>query len=152
MGKKWIERLTDRQKECLRLVAKGYTSKEIGRFLSLSPSTVDNHILTAMQIVEAQNRAEAGRMLSDEENRQNLPSQPEPLADAQYSSPTTNAAVQRPIRLMNNYASFIPPIGGQNNDLGQTERTIKILQLSAISLTILVSLVLLIAGALKAFS
>jgi FixJ family two-component response regulator len=44
-----FDRLTLRQKDCLRLVAQGYTSKEIGRELGISYSTVDNHLLAATQ-------------------------------------------------------------------------------------------------------
>jgi DNA-binding CsgD family transcriptional regulator len=41
-------RLTARQADCIALVARGLSSKEIARELGISPSTVDNHIAIAM--------------------------------------------------------------------------------------------------------
>jgi DNA-binding NarL/FixJ family response regulator len=35
--------LTQREREVLKLVAEGYTSREIGRFLCISPKTVERH-------------------------------------------------------------------------------------------------------------
>lgn len=56
--------LSERQRQCMNLVAQRHTSKEIGRALSLSPSTVDNHIQAAMERLGVRSRAEAVRLLN----------------------------------------------------------------------------------------
>ena len=55
MNERGIAQLTERQKDCLRLVGQGFTSKEIGRELDLSPSTVDNHVASAVPVLNATN-------------------------------------------------------------------------------------------------
>jgi DNA-binding NarL/FixJ family response regulator len=37
------ERLTDREREVMRLIAEGYTAPEIGEQLAISPKTVDTY-------------------------------------------------------------------------------------------------------------
>jgi DNA-binding CsgD family transcriptional regulator len=145
MDEQKIERLTDRQKDCLRLVARGFTSKEIGRLLDLSPSTVDNHITMAVQLLGAPSRGAAARALAGLEGGQYLPSQPPELAE------DTNNALNSPKAEARTQASFgqrlfaLPPMGGKKNDLDGTSRTLRILQVavlaaaSAIALTILIS-------------
>jgi DNA-binding CsgD family transcriptional regulator len=147
-----FHRLTERQKDCLRLVAHGYTSKEIGRQLDLSPSTVDNHILAATQILEASSRAEAARMLVSSEGRQKMPSQSQPLAEPVLSSVFPSSAVGSVWVDMGRRMFSLPPIGGQRNDLDPAERTIRILQVAAVSFGTVMSLALLIAGAFRIFS
>ena len=141
------DRLTDRQKDCLQLVAQGYTSKEIGRQLGLSPSTVDNHILAAMTILEAPSRAAAARSFVASDDRQKIPSQSQNLANPPISATLQTVAdtgIPSPIgRLL----PVFPPLGGQHNDLDWAERTIRIFQIAAVSLGIVLSLSLLIAGA-----
>jgi DNA-binding NarL/FixJ family response regulator len=53
------ERLTERQLDVLRLVAKGHSNKEIGRVLELAPSTVKTHLDHVMRVLSAANRTEA---------------------------------------------------------------------------------------------
>jgi DNA-binding CsgD family transcriptional regulator len=55
--------LSRRQHQCLRLVGKGLTSKEIARQLGLSPSTVDNHVRLAMDKLNVANRMEAADLV-----------------------------------------------------------------------------------------
>jgi DNA-binding CsgD family transcriptional regulator len=87
-----ILRLTKRQKDCLRLVAQGYTSKEIGRALDLSPSTVDNHILAAVQSMSATSRGKAARSLAGAEARQKLPRESLALAESPRSGLLSSSA------------------------------------------------------------
>ena len=49
MGYEAINKLTSRQRDCLRLVLHHKQSKEIGRELGISPMTVDNHFRSAIQ-------------------------------------------------------------------------------------------------------
>lgn len=147
-----VSRLTDRQKDCLRLVAQGFTSKEIGRQLDLSPSTVDNHILLATQALGAASRAEAARFLASAESRQKLPSQSSTLAEAGVSGllSTPTELQAQPVQYRSAWS--LPPIGGQRNDLDAAERTIRIVQVAAVGFGTIMGLVLLIAGAFKLFS
>jgi DNA-binding CsgD family transcriptional regulator len=147
-----IRHITERQKDCLRLVAQGYTSKEIGRQLDLSPSTVDNHILAATQALGASSRAEAARMLVHSEARQKMPSQPRPLTKPPVSSVFPVGAAKTDKADIGPRIFSLPPIGGQRNDLDATERTIRIAQVAILSFGTVMSLTLLIAGAFKLFS
>jgi len=42
-----LDKLSERQKECLRLVYQNYDAKQIGRKLSISPNTVNRHLQDA---------------------------------------------------------------------------------------------------------
>ena len=50
--------LTKRQQSVLQLLLKGYTSKEIGKLLSISPRTVDNHVRVIMKKVGVKRRSQ----------------------------------------------------------------------------------------------
>ena len=51
--------LTDRQKSILKLIADGLTNKEISQHLSISESTVENHIHRIYKKLKISNRAQA---------------------------------------------------------------------------------------------
>ena len=51
--------LSDREREVLRLIATGATSKEIGRALNLSSKTVDNYRCTIIEKLHVRNKLEA---------------------------------------------------------------------------------------------
>ncbi len=147
-----IQRLTERQKDCLRLVAQGYTSKEIGRALDLSPSTIDNHILTAVQAVNASSRGEAARFLASTETRQKMPRESVALAEPQFSGLLSVPAEAPTLTIWGRNVWSLPPVGGQTNELDAAERTLRILQVAAVGFGTMMGLTLLIAGALKIFS
>ncbi len=50
--------LTIRQEECIRMVAKGYTSKKIAKELEIAPKTVENHILAVKEKALVRNKDE----------------------------------------------------------------------------------------------
>lgn len=85
MGHEAINKLTTRQRDCLRLVLHHMQSKEIGRELGISPMTVDNHFRTAIQTLGVTSRLEAARLLEAYELEgadgpsQRLTSQPQPV-------------------------------------------------------------------------
>lgn len=58
-----ISRLSEGQKQCLRLVSQLKTSKEIARELAISPHTVDQRVKRAMRTLEVDSRADAARLL-----------------------------------------------------------------------------------------
>lgn len=62
-----VERLTAAQKECLRLVFRQMSSKDIAKTLGTSPHTVDNHIKSAIQKLNVANRREAALYLAEDE-------------------------------------------------------------------------------------
>jgi len=82
MNHEAINKLTARQRDCLRLVLHHKQSKEIGRELGISPMTVDNHFRSAIQTLGVSNRLEAALMLASHEGAepsQRLTSQPHPV-------------------------------------------------------------------------
>jgi DNA-binding CsgD family transcriptional regulator len=62
-----FERLTDAQRECLRLVFTHHSTKEMAVLLGISPSAVDKRIERAVQIIGASSRFAAARMLVESE-------------------------------------------------------------------------------------
>jgi len=62
-----IEQLSPRERDCLRLVALAYSSKEIGRQLGISHHTVDDHLKHAMSVLDVASRFEAARLLTEAE-------------------------------------------------------------------------------------
>ncbi len=94
MGYEAINKLTSRQRDCLRLVLHHKQSKEIGRELGISPMTVDNHFRSAIQTLGVSNRLEAARLLEAHElatSSQRLTSQPPPVV-----SPLETPMMTRP--------------------------------------------------------
>jgi DNA-binding CsgD family transcriptional regulator len=63
-----VQRLTPREKECLRLVAQLMTSKQIALQLGISKHTVDERIERACRRIGAPGRYEAARILASHES------------------------------------------------------------------------------------
>jgi len=68
-----IERLSEGQRDCLRLVAEHRSSKEIARLLSISPHTVDQRLKRATSILSVSTRFEAARALFEHERDEAQP-------------------------------------------------------------------------------
>ena len=68
MGPNGIDQLTDREREVLRLVHVGRSSKEIAISLQLSPNTVDVYAKRAMEKLGVRSRTQAAVLLDDHEN------------------------------------------------------------------------------------
>lgn len=62
-----VASLDENQRACLRLVALGYTSKQIAQRISLTPGTVDQYVYRATVALGAKDRREAARMLAEAE-------------------------------------------------------------------------------------
>ncbi len=62
--------LTEGQKDCLRLVDRLLTSKEIARELRISPFTVDQRLDAARRKLGAETRKEAARIFASKDARQ----------------------------------------------------------------------------------
>ncbi len=57
--------LSERQREVLRLVAQGYSNKEIAQALDLAPETVKTHIARVQSVLGAKNRTDAATRARD---------------------------------------------------------------------------------------
>jgi len=112
-----VERLSERQRECLRLVYQRFTSKEIGLKLGVAPDTVDQHIKRAMRTLGTGSRAEAARLVfvHDQGDTQLLGTQSQPIAPA----PPNVAQAAQNEGLLGHFKQFfvLPPIGGPNENL-----------------------------------
>jgi DNA-binding CsgD family transcriptional regulator len=75
-----IEKLTEAQRICLRMVLMHLSSKDIARELGISPHTVDQRLRMAIQILGVANRFEAARLLAKYET-------PNAYQSAVYQSP-----------------------------------------------------------------
>jgi DNA-binding CsgD family transcriptional regulator len=71
-----FQELTDKQKECLRLVSHNYSSKEIGRKLGVSPYAVDQRLRIATRNLGVDSRFEAARLLAATEQMDAAISEP----------------------------------------------------------------------------
>lgn len=58
-----VARLTPRQLQCLRLVGRHLTSKEIALALNISPHTVDQRIRIALHVLGVERRSQAARLI-----------------------------------------------------------------------------------------
>jgi DNA-binding CsgD family transcriptional regulator len=134
-----IERLTERQTGCLRLVGQGYTSKEIGRRLGISPATVDNHVRAALEILQVESRAEAARLFLAHGTGQPLTSQPSGLADMSETTPVRSASDSS---LPPWWKRLVPPLGGIRNDLSWESRNVAILRIALSGLVVLILMTL----------
>ncbi|MGK2909052.1 MAG: response regulator transcription factor [Sphingobium sp.] len=152
MAEPRFDKLTQRQKDCLRLVAQGYTSKEIGRALGISYSTVDNHLLAATQLLEADSRAEAARLftLNDtDETRQQMPRQSQSLAPSAVSpDPVDKGTRGRWDKL----SRLVPPIGGKENDLTKVQTLFAISRITFLSVLAFIACIMIIRMSIAALS
>jgi DNA-binding NarL/FixJ family response regulator len=56
-----LDQLTPREREVLRLIARGYLYKEIALRLGISPKTVEAHVSSVLRKLQLSNRHELGR-------------------------------------------------------------------------------------------
>jgi len=149
MGQEMISRLTERQRTCLKLVAMGFTSKQIARQLGISHSTVDNHVLAATQLLGVTDRREAGRLLTRGLG-QELPRQVKSLSDAEKSDMMGALEALSPPAPTS--LKLLPPIGGEANSQSLGRKTIQILMIAFLSTVAVLSMALLVSGAFRTFS
>ncbi|MCW1382897.1 helix-turn-helix transcriptional regulator [Novosphingobium sp. KCTC 2891] len=127
-------RLTARQADCIALVAKGLSSKEIGRELGISPSTVDNHIATAMHQFGFANRNAVARWYRQSH---------ESPADDHHAGGRNMS--QEPSRrgtgLPNTFV-----VGGIRNSLSLKERILSVAQVSILSIMATSAIVTFVLG------
>lgn len=76
MGTERIEELTQRERECLRLVRRDQSSKQITLALGISPHTVDARLKKAITLLGVSSRYEAAQLLAEHEGREDTYYQP----------------------------------------------------------------------------
>lgn len=60
-----LDRLSPREREVMRLIARGYTYKEVAKELFLSVRTVETHVSSVLRKLQLSNRNELARWASD---------------------------------------------------------------------------------------
>jgi DNA-binding NarL/FixJ family response regulator len=60
-----LDQLTQREREVLRFIARGYTYKEIARELHISTKTVETHVSAVLRKLQLTNRYQLSRWASD---------------------------------------------------------------------------------------
>ena len=60
-----LDLLTTREREVLRLIARGYAYKEIARQLTLSVKTIETHVSSVLRKLQLSNRHELTRWAND---------------------------------------------------------------------------------------
>lgn len=135
-----IDQLTARERDCLRLVGRGMSSKEIALALGLSPLTVDGYLKEAVRTLGVSGRREAARVLASHEEPspqaeiappQNLGGEPGDLAE------TVHSGVPLPPKRSEAEPRFRIPFlrqGKQINDLDPLNRLMWIVGLALLML------------------
>ena len=154
--------LSEGEKQCLRLVSQGFSSKEIARQLHVSEHTVDQRVRTSLRKFGVPSRKEAARLFvsashpkPQNDTYQPLIYQPEPLAsDPEPASFVVQPEGQgeQPERkmLLRRLLSFGPPLGGSTNELSIDGRILAMIRAAVLTAIGVVTLLLLISGAFKA--
>jgi RNA polymerase sigma factor (sigma-70 family) len=60
-----LDQLTAREQQVLRLIARGYTYKEIAQELTISVKTVEAHVSAVLRKLQLSNRHELARWASE---------------------------------------------------------------------------------------
>jgi DNA-binding NarL/FixJ family response regulator len=60
-----LDQLSPREREVLRLIARGYTYKEVGRDLTISTKTVESHVSSVLRKLQLSTRHELTRWATD---------------------------------------------------------------------------------------
>ncbi len=124
--------LSDAQRNCLRLVAMSYSSKEIALETGLSPQTVDQYLSKAANILEVTNRREAARLYSEFENTFNKSEfKPEAVVEPKKPGEMTVRSENEGSTLGTFLPlKWLPPIGGERHDLDATAVVYRMVRVS----------------------
>ena len=127
-----VSRLTEKQKQCLRLVAQNMNSKQIARVLGISEHTVDQRIRQSLRVLDVSDRFQAARMLSGVEapaSYQPLIHQSPTLADADDTAPFD---ARRKSGFLRQLGHWFPSVGGNRHDLNRLEVIKTIVRFAAV--------------------
>jgi DNA-binding CsgD family transcriptional regulator len=133
-----IDRLNDRERQCLRLVGQGYSTKDIARILDIKDHRASKIIGSALRKLGTSRRIEAARLLAEHENRgvnvipgapptlsPTAPADPFVLRDEQGRVANRVAEERVPYgEALRPHDLGVPlrPRGGRLNDLGTWQR------------------------------
>jgi DNA-binding CsgD family transcriptional regulator len=147
-----MDKLSERQKQCLELVAAGYTSKQIARQLNLAPSTVDNHLNAALERLGVDSRALAARIFVH--GNQGFVTSDPLVAQLPDDSRTSAFGQSGSANNNDDMASLfsIPPMGGRDNKLSQRRRYYHVVQIMILALMAFSAVTVTIAGIVHLFS
>lgn len=147
-GQNAIERLSKRQRECVRLVGQGFTSKEIARRINVSPSTVDNHIRSALVRLGMNSRMEAARGLRAIEAPET-----DMIGSCDGVGETTGRLnhLAQPDVPHQRHPLRLPPLGGERNALSLQRRFFHVGQVALLAVMSLAALTITIAGIVNLF-
>lgn len=148
--------LHGRQRDCIMLVKKGLTSKQIARELGISPRTVDQHIGAALANLGVPNRTAAVALIHELETRQFPPFSDNPLiisTASELGDPVihTGLIFSAPAQKMGQQIDHIfPRFGGTRNTARPALRATWIFRIAMLSsmITCLIVLTIIAASAL----
>lgn len=147
-----VAKLSDVQKQCLRLAAEGRSSKEIAPSVGLTFQTVDQYLQRARVTLGAQNRREAARMFKELERA--IPFKELEFKPPAVEEPQNSGISEEPVEQQGRQPSLLDlPING--GPLKARKRKIDIPSSAVIGLyltIIVLAMVVLFAAAMKAFS
>lgn len=145
-------RLTARQHQVLLLVARGHSSKEIGRKLGLSPKTVDRHVEKINERLGTDHRTASARLYIDwiTTNGEELPMGAEWLAPF-AGNPAQQEEADEPEEASKLNWFRLPPLGGERKRRTFAETSIDMLKVSAFGLIAVLGLLLLATGLMHYF-
>lgn len=141
-------RLSGRQRECLRLVRNGLTSKEIGRLLSLSPSTVDNHLNAAIERLGCSSRTIAAQILVTAECFDGQPVAGNEIKISKNLSDSGDTTAHPKQRR----SYFLPPLGGSPNEETAARRITHIGLIAIAATMAFAAITITVAGVIELFS
>jgi len=162
-------KLTKKQIDCLRLVSKQLTSKEIARELEISPYTVDQRLDAARDILGVATRRDAGRkfMLMEQQSQYESLLY-EPIGIEKNSNSATfheprfeeeilnseefgnrSSAVFKDIAGHSEVNRVVPPIGGQRHNLSKATVIKNILKIAFWSMSCVSAAVMIALGIME---
>ena len=133
------EELSDRQAQCLALASKGMTSKEIGRELGISPSTVDNHLRVVAAKLHVGNRRQAIRQFAGSRDFTEALIRDVPMSSYPPEAPSTKF-------------KLFPPFGGSNNTLPPSTRLAMVVRIALAATMVLAAISTTISGVVSILS
>lgn len=147
-----IARLSDAQKQCLRLAAEGRSSKEIAPLVGLTHQTVDQYLHRARVIMAAENRREAARIFAEIDRATPFKEFELKPDDVEITTETGISEGPAERQRVEPKLLGLPPIGGPSNDLTLSQRLMAIGKIALYLTIIVLAVIVLFAAALKAFS
>lgn len=145
-----VNNLPDAHKRCLRLVARGMTSKEMAPLVGLSPGTIDVYMQDAIKRLGAINRRDAARKFSELDQLGESQLRSDALAVSAAPSEEGHASKQPNEPKNGKVTSWLrpPPIGGKANTLSKWHRIFEMFRAALFIVAVTAGLVLLFYGTL----